>query len=201
MDVEDYRIKYLKYKQKYTNALQNMQGGADIATALKTQPKAVYIVDAQSNTNLKTLLGGAEKKITKYSDCVDMLVGISNKKVIRIRPMTDLKYAKDGKVWVNNEEYTGLKKVTGIFYKNGLEHVNKEMAPAKPDKIVFEGKKFGEDDSNRYSHVIALNQLLNENNYFINQCGITEPHIVVFGADNTLCLCGALAKPAVAART
>jgi len=199
MDVEDYRIKYLKYKQKYTNALQNMQGGAELADKLNPQPKAVYVVDPETIKNLRILLGGDEKIITKYSDCVDSLVGVSNRNVIRIKPMTDLKYAQDGKVYVNNEELTGFKKVTGIFYKNGLERINKEMAPTKPGAVVFTGSKFGEDDSNRYSHVIALNQLLSERNYFINQCGIKEPHIVVFGADNTLHLCGLLPATAVAA--
>ena len=203
MDGSDYRIKYLKYKQKYTNALQNMQGGAVLAEVLKSQPKAVYVVDKKSNDNLKILLGGNdEKKITKYDSCVDMLVGISNKKVIRIKPMTDLKYAQNGRVYVNNEEVTGFKKVTGIFYKNGLEYINKEMAPSKPDAVVFAGAKFGENDSTgRYSNEKALDQLISERNYFINQCGIIEPHIVVFGADNTLCLCGALPVTAVTAAT
>jgi len=56
MEGEDYRIKYLKYKQKYTNALQNMQcGGKNTIDALNPQPKAVYIIPKEAYEKLKIL--------------------------------------------------------------------------------------------------------------------------------------------------
>jgi hypothetical protein len=191
MDVEDYRIKYLKYKQKYTNALQNMQGGADIATALKTQPKAVYIVDAQSNKNLTILLGGDEKKITKYDSCVDMLVGISNKKVIRIKPMT--KFKKDIKVQKFGKFSYGS---NSTEFKDGLERITGDAAPTT-DPVPFGGRTFGQESGlhlylNNYSGSQALTDLQDNKLYFMNQCGIENPHIVVFSTDNILSLCGAL---------
>jgi len=44
-------------------------------------------VDIQSYDNLITLLGGEgneEKEINKYTDCIDMLIGITNKNVLKI---------------------------------------------------------------------------------------------------------------------
>ena len=191
MDVEDYKIKYLKYKQKYTNALQNMQGGADLATALTSQPKAVYVVDSKTIECLTTLLGGEQKKITKYDNCVDMLVGISNKKVIRIKPMT--KFKKDITVQKFGKFSYGSNRTE---FKDGLETITGDAAPTT-DPVPFGGRTFGQEaglnlNLNNYSGSQALTDLQNNKQYFMIQCGIKDPNIVVFGTDNTLSLCGAL---------
>jgi hypothetical protein len=196
---EDYKIKYLKYKQKYTNALQNMQGGAELMNALVKQPKAVYVLDKLSYDNLKILLGNSEEKeIKKYSDCVDMLVGISNKDVIKIKPMTKFKSTKTE---LKREEKSaevlirGVKVDTNIIFKDGLEKIDKKTPAPYNGKIPFQGLLFGENNG-KYSAESAKAQLLAEFDYFSNSCKLTEPHIVVFGADNKLCLCGPL-KPSV----
>ena len=198
MNGEDYKIKYLKYKQKYTNALQNMQGGGDLATALNPQPKAVYVVDKESYKNLKILLGGEKKKITKYDSCVDMLVGVSNPNVIRIKPMKkfkkDITVLKIGKITYGSNS---------TEFKDGLETINGNAAPSF-DPVPFGGRTFGQETGknlnlNIYSSSQALTDLKNTKQYFIDQCAIKEPHIVVFGADNTLHLCGSLQEPLSAA--
>jgi len=194
MNGEDYRSKYLKYKQKYTNALQNMQGGASISEALQKQPKKVFVVDADTNNKLNTLLGGTEKKITQ-SDCVDSLVGISNKDVIRIIPMTKYKYKKTElkrSEGTTDTLFRGIERSSETIFKDGLQKINGEPAPEKANTALpFDGFTFGELSS-RYNSGTALNHLKSEYGYFTNQCGIRNPYIVVFGGDNTLCLCGPL---------
>jgi len=197
MNGEDYRSKYLKYKLKYTNALQNMQDGgeAELKAALQKQPKKVFVVDADTNNKLNTLLGGTKKKITQ-SDCVDSLVGISNKDVIRIIPMTKYKYKKTEikrSEGTTDTLFRGIERSSETIFKDGLQKINGEPAPEKANnyELPFNGFTFGELSS-RYNSDTAFKHLRDEIGYFTNQCGIQNPHIVVFGGDNILCLCGPL---------
>ena len=208
MDGSDYRIKYLKYKQKYTNALQNMQGGADLSTLLNPQPKAVYVVDPTTIKHLRILLGLGvgedEKTITNYPDCVDSLVGVSNRNVIRIIPMKKFKYNKT-EIKRATESNTSLLRGIDLsserIFKDGLQKIDGTPAPQKStDDIPFDGLLFGESGS-IYSNIAAQRQLQKELTYFTNQCQIVTPHIVVFGADNTLHLCGPLIPPTATAET
>ncbi len=198
MNEQDYRIKYLKYKQKYTNALQNMQcGGKNPTEALNPQPKAVYIIPKEANDKLKILLDKKdEKKISKYTGCVDKLVSIAGK-VFKLKPMTDYAYLDNGKKWVWNDQFKGRQYgPQGIKYKDGIQMISGEKteAPTKQgDKGIFENLQFGQNPNTRlYNPTTALKHLQDESSYFISDGGIKEPHIVVFGADNTLHLCGPL---------
>ncbi len=195
MNEQDYRSKYLKYKQKYTNALQNMQGGdkTKIKNALSPKPKTVYVVDENSYTNLK-ILGfdeGVSKEIKKDDTCVDKLVGISNINVIRIKPMKQFKYDTKGTKFVTGE-ITGFIKTSDIIYKEGLQKIDGSSAPKKVDELPFRGFTFGQSSENKYNSDTAYSQLVQELSYFTTVCALTNPHIVIFSADNKLCLCGAL---------
>jgi len=65
------------------------------------------------------------------------------------------------------------------------------------DGIPFSGLTFGQNKENKYNSNTALKHLKDESSYFINDCKLTNPHIVIFSADNKLCLCGPL-EPAQA---
>lgn len=208
MEGENYKIKYLKYKQKYTNALQNMQGGAVLATALTPQPKAVYVVNSTTFSNLRKLLdlkdNVNEKKITKYASCVDSLVGVSNHNVIRIIPMKKFNYKKTEikrAAESSTSLFRGIDLDSEKIFKDGLQKIDGTPAPQKETgAIPFVGALFG-DLKNTYNNEFAKQQLLNEYNYFTGECLIVSPHIVVFGADNTLHLCGPLVETSASAST
>jgi hypothetical protein len=110
--------------------------------------------------------------------------------------MTDFLYQTDGRKFVWNKDFIGIqKKGEGINYKDGLQYIDGKIAPPKKgDSHVFQEKHFGRNKDLKYEDGVALKQLKEEIQYY-TQLNITDPHIVVFGADNILRLCGPLTLP------
>jgi hypothetical protein len=199
MERNDYKNKYIKYKQKYTNALENMYGGnpnlnVTLNDAFKEQPKAIYIVDEVTNNNVKTLLslseGNAFKTINKYTDCIDRLIGISNKNVLKIIPMAEIVgFELDTHP---NHPWNG--------YKKGIQKIDGSNAPYT-NKVKLEFTKnsyyptlsyFGKNPkTGEYHSVTTREHLLNAKQYF-ERCNLSKPYIIILSPNNTLHFYGTL---------
>ena len=202
MELKNYKNKYLKYKQKYTNTLENMYGGdlnlnKTLNNAFDIQPKAIFIVDEATNKNVRTLLSlgvnETTKTINKYTDCIDMLIGISNRNVLKIIPMATIyeysNVAYEGDISGRYTGYTrGLQKIDGTkakyFKKNEIQFTR--------DKNYYRNLYFGKDKNTlSYTVETAKNHLLSANEYF-NLCNLTNPYIIILSQDNTLNFYGTL---------
>lgn len=198
MEEYSYKNKYIKYKQKYTNTLKNMYGGdpslnATLNNAFEEQPKAIFIVDEVTNNNVRILLSLGEndrsKTINKYTDCIDRLIGISKKNVLKIIPMAEI-------VGFENDTYP---KHPWNGYKKGIQKIDGSNAPyINKVKLVFtknEGSSiqyFGRNPKTwRYDSEFAKRHLLSAKIYFEN-CNLNKPYIIILSQDNTLHFHGTL---------
>jgi hypothetical protein len=190
MEVYSYKNKYLKYKQKYTNALENMYGGNVILNellndAFNIQPEAVYIVDEKTYDYVRTLLSlgidETTKTINKYTNCIDMLIGISNKNVLKIIPMTEI-------IVFENDNYPNH---PWNGYKKGLQKIDGSNAAY----IVGTKPNFTTNNHNRtlsyfgmnpktmnYDSAIVKQDLLNAKKYF-EACSLSNPFIIVLNGN------------------
>ena len=199
MEKNDYKNKYLKYKQKYTNALENMYGGnpnlnLTLNNAFDEQPKAIFIVDEATNDNVRILLSLGEndrsKTINKYSDCIDMLIGISNKNVLKIIPMATIYVDKQKQIHTNEsgEKYIreeiigyrlGLQKISGA----PAEYFINEEIQFTRDKKYLRNLYFGMDQNkSEYSAETTKQHLLNARPYF-EACDLSNPFIIVLNGN------------------
>ena len=199
--MERNEYKYIKYKNKYTNTLKNMFGGVPslnvtLQNAFNEQSKAIFIVDEETNNKVRILLSLGEnetnKTINKYTDCIDMLIGISNKDVLKIIPMVIINEFINSCSNVPNDRCTG--------YTNGLQKINGDKAKFfKGKEIQFTRYKdnlsnlyFGKHpQTSLYSSETAKKHLLSAKEYF-NLCGFTNPYIIILSHDNTLHFYGTL---------
>ena len=199
MEINNYKNKYIKYKQKYTNALENMYGGdpnlnVTLNDAFDIQPKAIFIVDEATNDNVRILLSLGEndrsKTINKYTDCIDMLIGISNKNVLKIIPMATIYVDEQIQIHTNEsgEKYF-IKE--NIGYTNGLQKINGDKAKFfKGKEIQFTRDKkylrnlyFGMDQNkSEYSAETTKQHLLNARPYF-EACDLSNPFIIVLNGN------------------
>ena len=194
MNEQDYRSKYLKYKQKYTNALQNMQGGgnSELQTALTTQPTAVYVVDKSTYDKLRLPLQvtndvGIENLPSQYNEeVVKTAISNINPDCIRILPMTDFK--KESTAYRTLGIKIGKDK---IEFTKGLEKVNGHPAPTSTDSPFGGLAKFGQNVKNKYDVNSALTHLKNGINYFSQICKLVEPSVLILNGKN-LHFCGKL---------
>jgi hypothetical protein len=188
MEGEDYRIKYLKYKQKYTNALQNMQGGGEteINNALLIKPTAVYVVDLDTFNKLKVSFKISNQQVTEIpshfkEEDIKAAIAILNPNAIRILPMT--KFISESSALRFGSVKVGKDK---IVFKGGIERVN--GTPANFDATPFGDKlsifTFGTNQKNRYDGTQALNQLKGGKNYFRAVCELGEPNFLVLEGKN-----------------
>jgi hypothetical protein len=186
MEINNYKNKYLKYKQKYTNALENMYGGVEtlnltLNDAFEIQPKAVYIVDYTTYENVRTLLSleisETSKTINKYTNCIDMLIGISNKNVLKIIPMTEI-------IVFENDNYPNH---PWNGYKKGLQKIDGSNAAyivgAKPNFTTNNHNRtlsyFGKNPKTlKYDSSIVIKDLLNAKEYF-EACDLCNPFIIL----------------------
>ncbi|MCX6743835.1 MAG: hypothetical protein NT116_06430, partial [Candidatus Parcubacteria bacterium] len=166
MDVEDYKIKYLKYKQKYTNALQNMQGGGDaeVSAALETQPKAVYVLKKETYDKLKLSFDISENTVTSVEvlpsqfneESVKLAISMLDKNSIRILPMIPFKKessaTKFGIIKIGKDK---------LEFKGGLEKVDGTTLPFSNESPVGGMNNFGQNNKNRYDGTEALKHLKN----------------------------------------
>ena len=192
MEREDYKIKYLKYKQKYTNALQNMQGGGEteLMAALITQPKVVFAVNKNIYDILKIVLGIASSVGTKvlpdrYTEkSIQLAISMHNPTAIRILPM------KNFYVRQTESKYFRTSAQNQVMYKDGVQKVDNSPAPGGN---LFLNNPFGTDaeSSNLYNSATALAQLQDSNtkNYFNKTCGLEKSYYLIFNG-NTLHFCG-----------
>jgi hypothetical protein len=205
MERNDYKNKYLKYKQKYTNVLENMYGGnpslnQTVSEALNTQPKAIYIVDKATYNNVRILLSLGEetsKTINRHTNCIDMLIGISNRNVLKIIPMATIyEYSNVAYDGDTSGRYTGYTR----GYTRGLQKIDGTKATYfKEREIQFTRDKnylrnlyFGKDsETSLYSAETARNHLLNAKSYF-ESCGLSSPYLILLSPDNTLHFYGTL---------
>jgi hypothetical protein len=189
MEREDYRIKYLKYKQKYTNALQNMQGGGEteIKKALQTRPTAVYVVDLETFNKLKVSLKIIDQQVKEIpshfkEEDIKGAISILNPNAIRILPMT--KFTSESSAF-RLGDYAKFGK-DRIVFKGGIERVN--GTPANFNATPFGGEfgifTFGANEKNRYDGIQALNQLKGGKNYFSVICKLEEPNFLVLDGKN-----------------
>ena len=162
--------------------------------AFDIQPKAIYIVDEVTNNNVKTLLslseGNAFKTINKYTDCIDRLIGISNKNVLKIIPMAEIVgFELDTHP---NHPWNG--------YKKGIQKIDGSNAPyTNKVKLVFTKNSyyptlsyFGKNlQTWRYNMEDAKRHLKEAKEYFVN-CGLNEPYIIILSPNNTLHFYGTL---------
>ena len=186
MERNDYKNKYLKYKQKYTNVLENMYGGepmlnSNLIDALSTQPKAIYIVDEETYNKVRTLLSlgvnDTFKTINRHTNCIDMLIGISNRNVLKIIPMAEIIGFENDKY--PNHPWNG--------YQKGMQQIDGSNAPYKKDKFAFtkgntlSQSYFGKDDkTGNYDKETAKIHLLNAKSYF-ESCCFTDPYVIKLG--------------------
>ena len=187
MEKNDYKSKYLQYKQKYTNTLENMYGGnpnlnETLNNAFDIQPKAVYIVDEETNKNVRTLLSlGVNEKsktINKYTDCIDMLIGISNKNILKIIPMAEI-------VGFENDTHPNH---PWNGYKKSIQKIDGSNAPFKGVKLQFTKNNyyptlsyFGKNPQTwKYESLFAKKHLLNAKLYF-ESCELSDPYIIILG--------------------
>jgi len=177
MERNDYKNKYLKYKQKYTNVLENMYGGepmlnSNLTDALRTQPKAIYIVDEATYNKVRTLLSLGEndtfKTRNRHTNCIDMLIGISNKNVLKIIPMAKIVIGD------TSRKYTGLLKIDGT--NPNYEH----DIPFESDNMNKNEKYFGKNKDGRYDVNIAKTHLSRAKSYF-EACGFADPYVIKLG--------------------
>lgn len=197
MERNDYKSKYLKYKQKYINTLENMYGGVvnlneTIIDAFDKKPKAVYIVDEETYNNVRTLLSLRDnettKNINKYTDCIDMLIGISNRNVLKIIPMAKIYGFENDKY--PDHPFNG--------YTNALQKIDGSKAAYNKIKLPFTKYKnspgllyFGEDEKNlSYSSETVKNHLKLAKEYFTS-CSLAVPYIIIL-QDNILSFYGKL---------
>ena len=198
MELKNYKNKYLKYKQKYTNTLENMYGGdlnlnKTLNNAFDIQPKAIFIVDEATNDNVRILLSLGEndrsKTINKYTDCIDRLIGISNKNVLKIIPMAEI-------IGFENDTYPNHP-LNG--YKKGIQKIDGSNAPYNQVKLVFTKNRyyptlsyFGKNPQTwRYNREDAKKHLLDAKQYF-ESCNLLAPYVIILLQDNTLHFYGTL---------
>jgi hypothetical protein len=193
MTEAEYRIKYLKYKQKYTNALHNMQGGEELLVALGKQPKVVIVVDDNTFNKLKISYPSLKAELPPAFDEKTVTETIKKLKpnAIRILPMTPFKKESTKKSY-------GFIKVgkNETVYKDGLEKVDGSPIQGG-ENVPFSGKNFGQitqksttgASTNKYDGNTALNHLKEIKNLFSSSWGLGDnPSVVVF-VDKTLYLC------------
>ncbi len=223
MERNDYKNKYLKYKQKYTNVLENMYGGnpslnQTVSVALDTQPKVIYIVDKATYNNVRTLLSLGEetsKPINRHTNCIDMLIGISNRNVLKITPMAEIiGFESD-----NNRNHPwsaykkGIKKIDGSDapynkkvkldftkkrYNTSQSYFGKHNETGNYDKetaktyLLIDKSYFGKhNETGNYDKETAKTHLLNAKSYF-EACDLTNPYLILLSPDNTLNFYGTL---------
>jgi uncharacterized protein YunC (DUF1805 family) len=192
MDVEDYRIKYLKYKQKYTNALQNMQGGAlqNISDALTTQPSAIFVVDEDTCNKLKksckinSNVGIVDLPNQFNVESIKKAIAMVNPNAIRILPMREfIKRQEKSRIFRMGSNLT--------VFKDGIEKVDGKEA--KSGNLSFTAFGFNPSEKNKYQPVKAIEQLTQQTtqNYLTIECKLQNPNILILNGRN-FHFCGAL---------
>ena len=187
MNEQDYRIKYLKYKQKYTNALQNMQGGGEneIKTALQTKPTAVYVVDLSTFNKLKAPLGIDNLQVKEIpsqfkEEDIKKAIATLNPNAIRILPLE--KFKSESSAFRLGSAKFGKDK---LVFKGGLERVNGTPADVNATPFgEFSLFTFGQSPKNKYDGSRALNQLKGGKNYFKDTCALGEPYFLILVGQN-----------------
>jgi len=198
---QDYKSKYLKYKQKYTNALQNMQGGGDaeLRAALQTQPQVVYVVDKLNYDKLKLSFDLGENQDVSIEqlpsqfneEVIRKAIAMLNPKAIRILPMKSFK--KESSATKLSIIKIGKNK---IEFKDGIENVDGTSAEVIKESPFGGLSNFGQDVRNRYNSQEALQHLKNAYTYFNTTCKLTTPCVLVL-LGNKLHLCSALTQATI----
>jgi hypothetical protein len=185
MNKEDYKIKYLKYKQKYTNALHNMQGGENqmLTIALASKPDVVFVVKKEAYEALKEAYeisgdsGSTNMGVDK--DVIKAGLFMADENAISIIPMMNF-YETETQ---HSLKVFGKKLSLGQsrqYFKGGIEKVNGKSAPYKH----FSFRQFGVNSENsdyNYDKNIAKVHLTDAEtiSYFSTTCEIVEPRFLI----------------------
>jgi hypothetical protein len=186
MTEAEYRIKYLKYKQKYTNALHNMQGGVNqlLDEALQIQPDIVFVVKKDTYEGLRAAYGIAEEsgslEINSDIDAIKKGLTMVDENAIFIIPKKNFNktetqssitiLGKNLSYGQNKQHFTG-----------GIEKVNGKPAQYE-GSLKFLQFGINRDSANyEYNGATAKTQLTDgvTTNYFTQKCGITDHRFLI----------------------
>jgi hypothetical protein len=183
MTEAEYRIKYLKYKQKYTNALNNMQGGAIVlGEALENQPEIVLVVGRPTFEFLKEAYSITDSGFIQTNfkkDVIKAAIAMVDKNAILIIPKKNFLETQTqfSTTLFGNRASLGENK---LYFKDGIQQVDGKSAPYGNLNFL----QFGIDkESNIYEYngAAAESQLKDPKtlDYFKTKCKITNPCFLI----------------------